>query len=206
MDKQARMKAQAVKCGLSMRALYAYERAGVDIWDAAAVEAERVRRHGERRKSPGRPKPKPRPEEEEELEAEGVPPYEVSKARWKAMQAERIRLENEKLRGELIALETVRQDMTRIGYAVRSALLRLEAELPPVLYGLEPGGMAKSIRQAVDGIMLRLHDDTSALYAKAAAPTKGPPPTTIDNDTDTAARKTPRKKVTRGVSKRKKKS
>jgi hypothetical protein len=84
--------------------------------------------------------------------------------------------------------------MTRIGHAVRSALLRLEAELPPVLYGLEPGGMAKSIRQAVDGIMLRLHDDTSALYAKAAAPTKGPPRTTQNNGGKVSRKRTARKK------------
>lgn len=85
---------------------------------------------------------KMRDKQREVVEIEGVPPLEESKARKEAAQAglAELKLAAEKM--EFIPIAEVEGRDARIGSAVRMAVLRQRAELPPQLEGLQANQIA----------------------------------------------------------------
>jgi len=73
-------------------------------------------------------------------------------------EAELRELELEKQRGEVISFREVEEAVMRIGAAVRAAVMRLEADLPQALEGLDAPAMQRTIRAAVDLILTDLSD------------------------------------------------
>jgi hypothetical protein len=73
-------------------------------------------------------------------------------------EAELRELELEKQRGEVISFREVEGAVVRIGAAVRAAVMRLEADLPQALEGLDAPAMQRTIRAAVDLILTDLSD------------------------------------------------
>ena len=68
---------------------------------------------------------------------------------------------------ELVPVGEVRQSMTRVTSAARAEILKLAADMPPRLEGLDAAGMQKILRDAIHEILDRLADETSKLYADA---------------------------------------
>lgn len=66
--------------------------------------------------------------------------------------------------GKYIPAVKVREDLIRIGSALKAGLMRMEAELPPLLDGMTPAKMQKTIRQHLDEILTRFSDATNELY------------------------------------------
>jgi len=79
-------------------------------------------------------------------------------------QRERIEIENAKLRGELIPISQMMQDILTAVSAIRAEFLKLESELPPRLEGLPPQAMQRILRTEIHGILGRLSDESMALF------------------------------------------
>lgn len=66
--------------------------------------------------------------------------------------------------GKYVSRIKVEEDLIRIGAAVKGAILRMEADLPPMLEGMSPSKMKKTIRQKVDEVLSTLSDATSEVW------------------------------------------
>jgi len=58
----------------------------------------------------------------------------------------------------------VEESMLRIGAAVKAAIMRMEADLPPMLEGMTPAGMQKVIREKVDEVLSTLSDANAQIW------------------------------------------
>jgi len=47
---------------------------------------------------------------------------------------------------------------------VKAAIMRMEADLPPMLEGMEPAAMQRTIRGKVDEVMATLADESSKVW------------------------------------------
>ena len=70
----------------------------------------------------------------------------------------------------LISLSEVKERDTKIANAVRSALIKLENDLPPKGVGLDEAGMQKAFRPIITGIMGDLADDQSEFWKEKPEP------------------------------------
>jgi DNA-binding transcriptional regulator YiaG len=130
---------RAAKLGISVRTLREWEKAGVsetEMRDRAARQKERAGASST-----------------------------MSEARLRKLRAEAElkELELAKQRGELISIAEVLEGISRIGAATRSAIMRMEADLPPMLEGLPAAKMQLVIRQMVDQVLGELSDQGSKL-------------------------------------------
>ena len=66
--------------------------------------------------------------------------------------------------GKYISKATVDDALTRIAAAVKAAILRMEADLPPQLEGADPPTMQRIIRGKVDEVMAMLSDESSKIW------------------------------------------
>lgn len=92
------------------------------------------------------------------------PDQAAAKLRLTNAQADIAELAAARKRGDQVDVSSVREDMLRIGGAVKASMLRLESDLPPLLVGLEAGAMQTRIRESTDAILLQLADMTGGLY------------------------------------------
>jgi hypothetical protein len=143
------LKPIADKHKISVRTLQKYVAEGIDAHDDDAM-AKRVLRG--RHKTGG---------------ADAVPDYEVSRSKWKAEQARKLKLEADKMAGLQVMKSVVKADMYRIGVMMRDALTRLEVELPPLLDGQETGAMARVIRDKTRELLEELQAEFAKLYSDA---------------------------------------
>jgi hypothetical protein len=147
------------------------KRQGVDPWDRAAMDKWiSGLRH---RIKPGTTIPPGT----ESADAQTI--EEIEKALREAKDIDTVKILHEKLKGlqvalkvqrdsrELVPVGEVRQSMTRVTSAARAEILKLAADMPPRLEGLDAAGMQKILRDALHEILTRLSDETSKLYADA---------------------------------------
>lgn len=66
--------------------------------------------------------------------------------------------------GKYVARATVDEALIRIAAAVKAAVLRMEADLPPMLEGMDPAAMQRTIRGKVDEVMTMLSDETAKIW------------------------------------------
>ena len=66
--------------------------------------------------------------------------------------------------GKYVARAKVEEDLIRIGAAVKGSVLRMEADLPPMLEGMTPAQMQVTIRQKVDEVLTTLSEATSEIW------------------------------------------
>jgi hypothetical protein len=67
--------------------------------------------------------------------------------------------------GSLISLAETKDALSRIGAAVKAAIARLEADLPPLLEGLSPAQMQKIVRGKCDEVLAQIEDASSKVWA-----------------------------------------
>ena len=130
-----------------------------------------------------------------ELIKKGMPLDPVKAAAWRAEQAgsqasdsaERLRLEriqlvraqrerqeieNARVRGELIPRRDVQESDTRIGAAMKAALLAIENNWPPKLVGLSHSQMMEIIHRETRHILTQLADGQSEFWSQHPEKTK----------------------------------
>ena len=66
--------------------------------------------------------------------------------------------------GKYVAKVTVDEALIRIAAAVKAAVLRMEADLPPMLEGMDPAAMQRVIRGKVDEVMTMLSDEAAKIW------------------------------------------
>jgi hypothetical protein len=127
--------------GITDNTLQAWIAEGIDIYDDAAMAERAARKHG-------------------------TAGTEMYQARLKKLQAEAIsaQLKADELAGKLIALDEVEACFVRIGTVTKSLLIRLQADLPPMLEGQTPSRMQAIIAEAVNSILMQMSDPDAASW------------------------------------------
>lgn len=68
--------------------------------------------------------------------------------------------------GRYVSKTTVEESLIRIGATFKAALLRMEADLPPALEGMNPAAMQQTIREKVDDVLRTLTDQYESIYGQ----------------------------------------
>ena len=66
--------------------------------------------------------------------------------------------------GKYVSKATVDEALIRIAAAVKAAVLRMEADLPPMLEGMDPAAMQRTIKVKVDEVMTMLSDESAKIW------------------------------------------
>lgn len=69
--------------------------------------------------------------------------------------------------GKYVPKSIVEEALMRIGSAVKGAVLRMEADLPPMLEGATPAAMQRMIREKTDEVMATLSDAAADVWKDA---------------------------------------
>ena len=65
--------------------------------------------------------------------------------------------------GSYVSLGVIEEAVTRICSSVKGSIMRLEADLPPMLEGLSPARMQQIIRQKIDETLTLLSDEVARI-------------------------------------------
>lgn len=133
----------AKRYGITARHLARLKKAGVDIHDERAVYDFR-NQHG-------------RPDSVD---------YAAERAAKTRAERQLVEHKLDVLRRNHVPVSEVREDLLRIGSAIKAQMLRLEVDLPPVLEGLTAAQMQARIREKADLILSLWSDATSEIYAE----------------------------------------
>jgi transcriptional regulator with XRE-family HTH domain len=175
MKKQTRNQRSA-EIGISIQTLSNWERAGVNVWDDADVRTKISRC----RILPKTLKPEWKPVPSAPLPSDPVESSDHTERLISELahctdknEAQRIKTQIDglvnayKLReaaGSYVSRSMVEEAMLRIGAAVKAAIMRMEADLPPMLEGMAPAGMQKVIKSKVDETMAMLNSEASKIW------------------------------------------
>jgi hypothetical protein len=166
---------RCAQIGISVQCLKNWERGGVNIWDDDEVRKKISRL----RNIP----PTMKPEWIPQTAPAGVEPIDGSidglvaelHACTDKHQAQTIKTKIDglinayKLReaaGKYVAKSMVEESLIRIGATFKAALMRLEADLPPMMEGMDPPKMKQTIRDKIDEVLRTLEDEYAKAYAE----------------------------------------
>ena len=169
---------RAVQIGVSTQTLTTWEKNGVDVHDDDSVRAKLARM----RNLPPTLKPDWHPTVSQSVAA--PPADDPTQIDIESIigqlanitdkhQAQTVKLQIDgllnayKLReaaGKYVARAKVEEDLIRIGAAVKGSVLRMEADLPPMLEGMTPAQMQVTIRQKVDEVLTTLSDAAAEIW------------------------------------------
>lgn len=164
--------------GISVQCLKNWERCGVDVFDDGQVRAKIARM----RSIPPTLKPEwmprtapmvdaPPADDPTQIDIEAII-RQLSSVTDKH-QAQTVKLQIDgllnayKLReaaGKYVSRATVDDALIRIAAAVKAAILRMEADLPPMLEGADPPTMQRIIRGKVDEVMAMLSEESAKVW------------------------------------------
>lgn len=168
---------RAAQIGVSIPTLDSWKRCGVNVFDDDEVR----RRIAKMRNIP----PELKPEFQPQVSAISSPPsddptqidIESIIAQMLTVtdkhQAQTVKIQIDglvnayKLReaaGLYVSRAKVEEDLIRIGAAVKGAILRMEADLPPMLDGASPAQMQRTIRDKTDEVLAALSDASSEIW------------------------------------------
>jgi hypothetical protein len=167
---------RAVEIGVSIPTLNSWKRCGVDIWNDNQVR-ERLSRM---RNIPPDLNPEWMPRVNQ-IAPVGDDPTQIDIEQIIGQlagvvdkhQAQAVKLQIDallnayKLReaaGKYVAKAQVEEDLIRIGAAVKGSILRMEADLPPMLEGMNPAQMQVIIRQKTDEVLATLSEESSKVW------------------------------------------
>ena len=168
---------RAATIGASVPALRSWQRCGVDVFDDAQVKAKisKMRNLPPDLKPDYLPRvaaiPQSSAEDPTQIDIEGI--IEELKAATDKHEAQTVKTKIDglinayKLReaaGLYVSRVKVEEDLIRIGAAVKGAILRMEADLPPMLEGMTPPQMRNLIRQKTDEVLATLSDAGSKIW------------------------------------------
>jgi phage terminase Nu1 subunit (DNA packaging protein) len=94
----------------------------------------------------------------------GAETYAQAQTRKMRAQADKEELLARRLRGEFVERATVEDWMARIGAAGNAALHRLQADLPPMLVGMNETEMQRVIRAKIDEVVATIRDATNEVW------------------------------------------
>jgi len=176
--KQTRMD-RAAQIGISMPTLNSWTRCGVDVFKDDEVR----KRISKMRNLPPDLKPEWHPQISQPITPPGEDPtqidieqiiHQLSNVTDKH-QAQTVKIQIDgllnayKLReaaGRYVSKTTVEESLIRIGATFKAALLRMEADLPPALEGMNPASMQKTIRGKIDEVLRTLSDEYGKVYGQ----------------------------------------
>jgi hypothetical protein len=176
--KQTRMD-RAAQIGISMPTLNSWTRCGVDVFKDDEVR----KRISKMRNLPPELKPEWHPQIAQPINPPGEDPtqidieqiiHQLSNVTDKH-QAQTVKIQIDgllnayKLReaaGRYVSKTTVEESLIRIGATFKAALLRMEADLPPALEGMNPASMQKTIRGKIDEVLRTLSDEYGKVYGQ----------------------------------------
>lgn len=168
---------RAAQIGISMPTLNSWTRCGVDVFKDDEVR----KRISKMRNLPPDLKPEWHPQIAQPINPPGEDPtqidieqiiHQLSNVTDKH-QAQTVKIQIDgllnayKLReaaGRYVSKTTVEESLIRIAAAVKIAVRRLEADLPPMLEGADPAKMQRIIRDKVDEIMTTLSDSSAEVW------------------------------------------
>lgn len=177
--KQTRMD-RAAQIGISIPTLNSWTRCGVDVFKDEEVR----KRIAKMRNLPPDLKPEWHPQIAKPINAPGEDPtqidieqiiHQLSNVTDKH-QAQTVKIQIDgllnayKLReaaGRYVSKTTVEESLIRIGATFKAALLRMEADLPPALEGMDPAAMQQTIRGKIDEVLRTLSDEYGKVYGQA---------------------------------------
>lgn len=139
----------AVMYEISRPTLYRYQADGVDIWNPAAVKVHLDRQYV-------------KPDSYRELGGERT--IEGAKLRKLTLEGERIQRQLDRDDGLEIPRGLIHDDAFSAGAQIRTAVMGLESELPPILVGLTESEMQKKLRPVLYKILEELVDPLSKRY------------------------------------------
>lgn len=158
----------AERHGISRQTIYKYQKAGVDIYDDEAIKAYRLN-------IPGGSVEKD-PNLQPHLELDDSLSDNIYKQIDKAQSFEQARFLKMKSDAKLQAFKfevekgnytknsEIKENIIRIGSAIKAALLRYESDLPPMLAGLNEAKIQKVIRQKNNQILNMFSGLSKDLY------------------------------------------
>ena len=171
---------RAAQIGVSANALKNWERCGVDIWDDEQMRAKiaKLRVLPPELKpewhprvtgnQPGIPSEDPTTIDIEQIIAQLSSATDKHQAQTVKIQIDGL-LNAYKLReaaGRYVAKSIVEESLIRIGAVFKSSLLRMEADLPPMLEGMNPSAMRDSIRLKVDEVLRNMEEEYLKVYGE----------------------------------------
>jgi flagellar biosynthesis/type III secretory pathway protein FliH len=168
---------RAGEIGVSMPTLKSWERSGVDIWSDDDVR----KKLGRMRNMPPHLKPEFQPKANAPIAMAGDDPTQIDietiisqlSAATDKHQAQTVKIQIDgllnayKLReaaGQYVSKAMVEEALMRIAAAVKAAVRRMEADLPPMLEGADPAAMQRIIREKADQVMTTLSDATAEVW------------------------------------------
>lgn len=172
--------ARAAQIGCSVQHLANWTRCGVDVFDDEDVR----RRIAKMRSLPPDLKPEWHPKTASITMPDGSDPTQIDieeiirqistatdkhSAQTVKTQIDAL-LNAYKLReaaGKYVPKSIVEEALMRIGSAVKGAVLRMEADLPPMLEGATPAAMQRMIREKTDEVMATLSDAAADVWKDA---------------------------------------
>lgn len=167
---------RAKQIGVSIPTLNSWKRCGVDVWDDDQVRRRlaRMRNLPPNLKPEWHPKVATPPADVEPIQQDEIERLQSDLASCTDKhQAQTIKTKIDgalaiyKLReaaGKYVAKSTVEEALIRIAAAVKAAVLRMEADLPPMLEGMDPAAMQRVIRGKVDEVMTMLSDEAAKIW------------------------------------------
>ncbi len=176
--KQTRMD-RAAQIGISIPTLNSWTRCGVDVFKDEEVK----KRISKMRNLPPDLKPEWHPQISQPINPPGEDPtqidiehiiHQLSNVTDKH-QAQTVKIQIDgllnayKLReaaGRYVSKTTVEESLIRIGATFKAALLRMEADLPPALEGMDPAAMQQTIRGKIDEVLRTLSDEYGKVYGQ----------------------------------------
>jgi pyrimidine deaminase RibD-like protein len=124
------------KWKITAATLAAWELEGIDIHDDEQMSERNARKHG------------------------GSNGAEMAAARLRKLKAEARTAEMKaaEMEGRLIGIDEVEAAFTKLGSITKSLMIRLQADLPPMLEGQTPSRMQAIIAQAVESVLRSMSD------------------------------------------------
>jgi hypothetical protein len=139
-------KSRAAVCrayGITNATLLSWEAEGIDPHDTAAMSERAARKHGG-----------------------GGSEMHAARLRKLKAEAKSAELKAGELEGKLIALDEVEACFVKIGTVTKSLMIRMQADLPPMLEGQSPARMSKIIGEAVEAVLCAMNDPEGMHWKK----------------------------------------
>ncbi len=137
-------KSRAAICreyGITAPTLAQWEVEGVNIHDPTAMSERAARKHGG-----------------------GGSEMHAARLRKLKAEARSAELKAQEMEGRLIDIAECEACFVRVGTVTKSLLIRLQADLPPMLEGQTPSRMQAIIAEAVNSILMQMSDPDAASW------------------------------------------
>lgn len=170
---------RAAWIGVSVQSLSNWERGGLDVWDDGQVREKIARMRNlpptlkpEWLPVVAKPANSPPQDDPTQIDIEAIIHQLASVTDKHQAQTVKTQIDGllnaYKLReaaGKYVSRLKVEEALMRIAAAVKASIMRMEADLPPMLEGMTPAQMQVTIRQKVDEVLVNLSDASAEVWS-----------------------------------------